>query len=218
MTDTSLDLASLLCSRLCHDLLSPVGALANGLELLADEQNPEMRQHCFELLEQSARISADKLRFFRLAFGAAGGFGEQIPVEEARELVEALAANNGRIAISWSLGAGVLPKAAIKVLLNLALIAIEALVRGGTLEIGVEQRNSDIGGPVSEIAVRATGAKIAFDAQIGDALDGTLAEWDISSRTAPAWMIGQLAAGQGGGVQYALSDAALVLGAILPGG
>ena len=60
--ELALDIASLLCSRLCHDLLSPVGALNNGLELLAEEKDPEMRQKCFELLEQSARISADKLR------------------------------------------------------------------------------------------------------------------------------------------------------------
>mgnify|MGYP003297353533 CR=1 FL=1 len=60
MNDTdSLDLASMLCSRLCHDLLSPVGALTNGLELLADERDPDMRQRCFELLEQSAKVSAD---------------------------------------------------------------------------------------------------------------------------------------------------------------
>ncbi len=58
---SSLDLAALLCSRLCHDLLSPVGAINNGLELMADEKDPEMRQRCMELLEQSARISADKL-------------------------------------------------------------------------------------------------------------------------------------------------------------
>ena len=84
MTDSSLDLASLLCSRLCHDMLSPVGALSNGLELLADEKDPEMRRRCFELLEQSARISADKLKFFRLAFGAAGGFGDMVAVQEPR--------------------------------------------------------------------------------------------------------------------------------------
>lgn len=88
MTVSALDLASLLCSRLCHDMLSPVGALSNGLELLADEKDPEMRQRCFELLEQSAKASADKLKFFRLAFGAAGGFGEQVPVNEARPLVD----------------------------------------------------------------------------------------------------------------------------------
>ena len=69
----AVELASLLCSRLCHDLLSPVGALNNGIELLADEQDPEMRERCLELLAESARASANKLKFFRLAFGAGGG-------------------------------------------------------------------------------------------------------------------------------------------------
>ena len=91
MNETNpLDLASRLCSRLCHDLLSPVGALSSGLELLADEKDPEMRQRCMELLEQSARISADKLKFFRLAFGAAGGFGEKVAADEPRGLIDAL--------------------------------------------------------------------------------------------------------------------------------
>ena len=140
MTTNSLDLASMLCSRLCHDMLSPVGALTNGLELLADENDPDMRQRCFELLEQSARISADKLKFFRLAFGAAGGFGEMIPVAEARGLVDALVGNNGRIEVNWALASDALPKPAVKTLLNLALIAIESLVRGGKLDIGAELR------------------------------------------------------------------------------
>lgn len=213
MQDASLDLAAMLCSRLCHDLLSPVGALTNGLELLADERDPEMRQRCLELLEQSARISADKLRFFRLAFGAAGGFGESVPVQEARELVGALVANNGRITVNWALGTTTLPKAAVKVLLNLALIGIEALVRGGTLDIGAEHHGS-----TSEIAIRASGAKVAFDPAVGQALDGTLDPADLGSRTAPAWMIRALAMRQGGAVQFALDADALVLGAVLPGG
>lgn len=121
MTVSALDLASLLCSRLCHDMLSPVGALSNGLELLADEKDPEMRQRCFELLEQSAKASADKLKFFRLAFGAAGGFGEQVPVNEARPLVDALVGANGRVAVNWMFGVDSLPKPAVKTLLNLAL-------------------------------------------------------------------------------------------------
>ncbi|MGE3690272.1 MAG: histidine phosphotransferase family protein [Novosphingobium sp.] len=217
MTATSLDLASLLCSRLCHDLLSPVGALSNGLELLADEQDPEMRKRCFELLEQSARISADKLRFFRLAFGAAGGYGDMVPVEEPRELVEALAGNNARIQLSWNLSGEPLPKPAVKVLLNLAQIGIEALVRGGTLEIGAELRANDSGGRASEIVVRAAGSKVAFDESIGKALEGSLPVAELSSRTAPAAMLHELATGLGGGVQYALSEEALVLGAVLPG-
>ena len=216
MTDSfdssALELASLLASRLCHDLLSPVGAMSNGLELLAEERDPEMRKRCMELLEQSAKTSADKLKFFRLAFGAAGGFGETVAVEEPRALVEALVGNNGRIELNWTLGAAALPKPAVKVLLNLSLIAIEALVRGGKLDIGAELNDG-----TTEIVVRAAGPKIAFDAAIGRALDGALADGELSSRTAPAAMIRALAAGQGGGLQFALSEDALVMGAVLPG-
>ena len=57
------DLAALLCSRLCHDMLSPIGALSNGLVLLADEKDAEMRQRCFELVEESAGISAANAGF-----------------------------------------------------------------------------------------------------------------------------------------------------------
>lgn len=211
MTIDSLELASLLCSRLCHDLLSPVGALSNGLELLADEKDPEMRRKCFELLEQSAKISADKLRFFRLAFGAAGGFGEMVPVQEPRALVDALVGNNGRITANWNLAGDTLPKPAVKTLLNLSLIAIEALVRGGTLDIAAEFREG-----VSELVVRASGPRIAFDPVIGQALDGTLPPAELSSRTVAAAMLHQLATSLGGGLQYHVSAEALVMGAMLP--
>ena len=99
----AVDLASLLCSRLCHDLLSPVGALNNGIELLADEQDPEMREHCLELLAESARASANKLKFFRLAFGAAGGFGDAIDTREAQAALEGLfGADGGSSSAGWS--------------------------------------------------------------------------------------------------------------------
>ena len=213
----SLELAALLCSRLCHDLLSPVGALSNGLELLAEEKDPAMRQRCFELLEQSARSSADKLKFFRLAFGAAGGFGEAVPVAEPKALIEALAGPSGRIALRWTMSSQTLPKSAVKILLNLALIGIEALVRGGTLEIALEERAGGKRGGDFEIAIRASGPRIAFDPVVGRALASQLAAGELSSRTAPAAMIASLAASLGGGVQYALGDGMLVLGATLPG-
>ena len=212
MPDTAaLDLASLLCSRLCHDMLSPVGALSNGLELLRDEKDPEMRKRCMELLEQSAKASADKLKFFRLAFGAAGGFGQMVSVSEARELIAALIGDSGRITLDWKVPRDELPKAAVKTLLNLAAMGIEALVRGGTLEVGAEMTKE-----ASEIVIRAVGPRIAFDQTIGQALDGSLPLADLSSRTAPAAMIHRLAASTGGGVQWHRGDDALVMGAVLP--
>ncbi len=214
MNDTDqLELASLLCSRLCHDLLSPVGALTNGLELLADERDAEMRQRCFELLEQSARISADKLKFFRLAFGAAGGFGESVPVDEAKAVTEALVGDAKRVTLNWALTADRMPKGAVKVMLNFAQIGLDALVRGGTLDVGAESRNG-----ASEIVVRAAGPRIAFDETIGRALENRLDPGELSSRTAAAHMLALLAKQAGGGLQFMRSDDALVLGAVLPEG
>jgi histidine phosphotransferase ChpT len=208
---SSTDLAALLCSRLCHDMLSPVGALSNGLELLADEKDPEMRKRCFELLEQSAKVSTDKLKFFRLAYGAAGGFGDEVPADEPRDLVSGLISANERVEFEWGVTDATLPKPAVKVMLNLSAIAIDALVRGGTLAVGAERRNG-----ATEIAVRAAGQRVAFDANIGKALDGSLAARVLTGRTAPAHMIRLLADELGGGVQYALSAEALVMGAVLP--
>ena len=204
-------LASQLCSRLCHDMLSPVGALSNGLELLADEKDPQMRQRCFELLEQSARTSAAKLKYFRLAYGAAGGFGEQVSIDEPKAVIETLAADAKRIALRWQVASPTLSKTAAKVMLNLAHIGLDALVRGGTLDIGVEQRDD-----VTEIVVRATGPKIAFDRQIGEALAGRLDPADLTGRTAPSHLLSLIAARCGGMIQTHAEEGTLLLGATLP--
>lgn len=211
MTVSPAHLASLLCSRLCHDMLSPVGALTNGLELLAEEQDDEMRQRCFELLEQSAHISSSKLKFFRLAYGSAGSFSESVSLEEPRALIMALAGDNGRITVEWHVGGTQMSKSAVKILLNLAAIGIEALPRGGKLEIAGE-----MGQEATEIVVRASGARIAFDGTVGQALDGSLDDRQISARTAPAYMMYLLAAECGGGIQHMLQDDALIMGAVLP--
>ena len=211
MTTSATELASLLCSRLCHDMLSPVGALSNGLELLADETDPVMREQCMELLEQSARISRDKLKFFRLAFGAAGGFGDAVPVEESKSVIEALATDAKRVELNWAIEGESLPKPAVKVMLNFAHIALDALIRGGTLDIGAEMRNG-----AAEIVVRAGGGRIAFDDIIGKALEGDMPPGELSSRTAAAHMIALLAEETGGGLQYKRTEETLVLGAVLP--
>ena len=212
MTATSAtDLAALLCSRLCHDMLSPVGAMSNGLELLASETDPEMRQNCMELLEQSATISTNKLKYFRLAYGAAGGFGDRVGIEEPKDLIQSLAADKGRIEVNWAVSGGTLAKPAVKVLLNFAQIALDALVRGGTLDVGAEVRDG-----ACEIVIRAAGTKIAFDEVLGRALDGKLGADELTSRTVHAHMIHLLAQECGGGLQFAKGDDALVLGAVLP--
>jgi histidine phosphotransferase ChpT len=200
------DFASLLCSRLCHDLLSPVGALNNGLELLADEHDPEMRQRVLELLNESARASANKLKFFRLAFGAAGGFGETVDTREAHAAIEGLFGDNHRITIGWMVEEPVLQKTAIKVLLNLALIAGDALIRGGQLDIGAE-----VSGGQVEIVVRGDGPRIVLDPELRSALAGGRDELPITPRAAAAFLIHALVAQGGGTLQVSPPDAEVLL-------
>ena len=208
----AVDLASLLCSRLCHDLMSPVGALNNGIELLADETDPEMREKCLELLADSARASANKLKFFRLAFGAAGGFGEEIDTHEAEAALEGLFGAERRIELGWVVQDEKLPKGAIKLLLNLALLAGDALVRGGRLDVGAESGNGKI-----ELAVRAEGPRILLDPVLRETLATGGTGGRVEPRSAGAWLAHNLASEAGGSIQ--LSDPAsdvLMIGATLP--
>ena len=207
----AVDLASLLCSRLCHDLLSPVGALNNGIELLADEQDPEMRERCLELLGESARASANKLKFFRLAFGAAGGFGDAIDTREARSALEGLFGAERRIELGWMVGDDKLSKGAVKLLLNLALLAGDALVRGGRLDVGAEAKEGAI-----ELVIRAEGPRILLDPNLRETLLRGSSGGEVEPRAAGAWLAHSLAAEAGGSIQLSdPADEVLVIGVTL---
>ena len=211
MSITATDFASLLCSRLCHDLLSPVGALNNGLELLADEHDPEMRARCLELLSESARASANKLKFFRLAFGAAGGFGDEVDTREAKAAIEGLFGVDGRIELGWLVAEQALSKTAIKVLLNLALIAGDGLVRGGRLDVGAEKTADG-----TEIVVRAEGPRLVLDPELRKALLGETPEESLTPRAAAAWLVHKIAKDTGGAIQVSeLGEPFLLFGAAL---
>jgi histidine phosphotransferase ChpT len=206
------EFASLLCSRLCHDLLSPVGALNNGIELLADEHDPEMRARCMDLLGESARASANKLKFFRLAFGAAGGFADEVDSREARAAIEGLFGGDGRIQLGWMVDEAVISKAALKVLLNIVLIAGDALVRGGRLDVGAEKHPHGL-----DIVVRAEGTRIVLDPELKNVLVGEVDGDEVAPRAAAAWLVHCLVEEGGGQVQVADSqEGMLLIGASLP--
>jgi len=212
MAISPVDFASLLCSRLCHDLLSPVGALNNGLELLADETDPEMRARCMELLSESARVSANKLKFFRLAFGAAGGFGERVDAREAQVAIQGLLGDNKRLTLDWVIERTELTKSAIKVLLNLSMIAGDALVRGGRLTIGAEDNDG-----LTEIVLHAEGARVVLDPELRATLVNGAAEDAVTPRAAAAYLVHAIASEAGGSVVVSEGeDGSILFGATLP--
>ena len=130
----ALDLAALLCSRVCHDLISPVGAIVNGLEVLEEDKDEETKTFALDLIKKSANQASAKLQFCRLAFGAAGSAGAQIDLGDAERVARGLLADD-KTSIVWNLPRELQPKNRVKLLLNMLLIGIGAIPRGGTLTV-----------------------------------------------------------------------------------
>jgi histidine phosphotransferase ChpT len=129
-----LELAALLCSRVCHDLISPVGAIVNGLEVLDDNPKPEDREFALDLIRKSARTASARLQFCRLAFGAAGSAGAQIDLGDALTMAKGHIEDR-RTNITWNLPRLYLPKNKVKLLLNMLVIAQQTIPRGGMLTV-----------------------------------------------------------------------------------
>jgi len=130
----ALELAALLCSRVCHDLISPVGAIVNGLEVLDDNPKPEDRDFALDLIRKSAKTASARLQFCRLAFGAAGSAGAQIDLGDAQNMAKGHI-EDGKVTLSWNLPRLLLPKNRVKLLLNMLIVAQQTIPRGGTLTI-----------------------------------------------------------------------------------
>lgn len=192
---SKLDFAALLCSRLCHDLVSPVGAINNGLELLAGEQDETMRAAVFDLIEKSTHQTSNKLQFYRLAFGAAGGFSAHLDTREAEKSLHAFLAGS-KIDLTWDVGVAELSKGSVKLLLNICLIASEALIRGGSLEVSFKEADHNR----LSMTVDAQGERIILPEVIRDALEGRSEEENLEPRSAPAQLACVVADELGGSI------------------
>jgi histidine phosphotransferase ChpT len=130
----ALDLAALLCSRVCHDLISPVGAIVNGLEVMDEDKDEETKVFALDLIKKSANQASAKLQFCRLAFGAAGSAGAQIDLGDAEKVARGLLGDD-KTTIVWNLPRELLPKNRVKLLLNMLLVAVGTIPRGGSITI-----------------------------------------------------------------------------------
>ena len=140
----ALDLAALLCSRVCHDLISPVGAIVNGLEVLAEDKDEATKQFALELIKKSSRTASAKLQFCRIAFGAAGSAGAQIDTGDAETISRGFFEDD-KTKLAWNLPRVLLAKNRVKLLLNMLLIAGQAIPRGGTLTVDAGRQRRDHG-------------------------------------------------------------------------
>ncbi len=130
----ALDLAALLCSRVCHDLISPVGAIVNGLEVMEDDNNEETKTFAMELIKKSVKQASARLQFCRLAFGAAGSAGAQIDLGDAENVSRGFLEDE-KTKLTWNLPRALVPKNRAKLLLNMLIIAGQSIPRGGVLTV-----------------------------------------------------------------------------------
>jgi histidine phosphotransferase ChpT len=199
MIDASaLRVAGLLASRLCHDLVGPLGAVNNGLELIAEED--DMAKEALGLAQRSAKRASSRLQFFRYAFGAAGGepnFGHG----EARPIALNLL-GNGDIAMDWPDAKGVeLPTGAGRLLLNLALLASECLPRGGNVKVSLA---------ANRVTMEASGPQARLPAETKAAMAGSVAPAQLTARTVVGYYVMQLAGGIGAKLDMADEGAGTV--------
>jgi histidine phosphotransferase ChpT len=206
VTLEALDLVALVCSRVCHDVISPVGAIVNGLEVLADEKDEKMREVALDLIRKSAIQASARLQFARLAFGAAGSAGAQIDLGDAAEVAKGFLADE-RLKVVWNLPRALLPKNRVKLLLNLLMIASAAIPRGGTLTVDPLGEGENMG-----FRLRAEGTNARIPRKAEALLAGNPAE-TLDAHVIQPYYAGLLARAAGLKVSIAPEGEAIVLSA-----
>lgn len=201
-------LASLLSSRICHDLVGPVGALGNGVEFLAAEDQ-SARDHAMRVITESTAQARARLQFYRAAFGYGGSLGDSVQQDEIKTLAQDFM-SGGKAQLDWRTTDRALPRLLTRLVLNLVLIGYESLPRGGLMRVGIVEKTE------RQALVAAEGAKIIFNERAQMLLsEGVLppAAEPIQPKEAPLLLTHRLALEANASVRFALEEGRLVIAA-----
>jgi len=187
----AMDLAALLCSRVCHDVISPVGAIVNGLEVLEEEKDESQRELALELIKKSAETASSRLQFCRLAFGAAGSAGAMIDTGDAERVVRGLFAD-GKASLDWHVPRVLMAKDKVKLVLNLSLIGMTALPRGGVVSVTIEGAEA-----ATHLQIEAQGTNARLANHVPPLLAGTPESGSVDAHGIQAYYTGLVAKSAG---------------------
>lgn len=204
--NAALDLAALLASRICHDIISPVSVVLNGLEMLEEEDDPAMREEALGLIRQSAAQASTKLKFARMAFGASGSTGSGLDLAEAVSVARSLIETD-RLSLVIDAPAAIAEKTRVKLLLALMLYAAQAVPRGGRLTIVLEPGAGD--DPLTGFSIRADGPQARLPDGVG-LLSGEAETAGVDARSVLPHYAGLLAATAGLRLSAAMDGEAVV--------
>ncbi len=163
---TDLELAALVSSRICHDVVGPVGAIFNGLEVLEDDDDEQVKRYAMDVIRRNTKNAWARLEFARLAFGAAGSAGTDIPFNKIQDLANAILEEKHKV--EWKSEHDFMPKGYAKLILNLVVVAVAAIPRGGVIQFNV---SGDVEKPEIQISAKGDGARLPE--RVPDILNGS---------------------------------------------
>ena len=208
LTPTSL--SALLCARICHDLISPVGALGTAIEILNDPDNADMHGDAMDLVRTSSRQASAKLKFLRLAFGAAGSAPGVIPTREVMELSNAMFADS-KPDLVWDIDTDGIDKDYVRIVLNLIMLAVQAAPRGGTVTISRQALSES-----TEFKLLSEGPKVRLDAAVDRALSGKAPEDGFDGRSIQPFYTTMLTREAGGSVNATADEGIVIFNVVFP--
>lgn len=180
-------LAALMSARICHDLISPVGALNTALEILSDKDNTDMHKDAMDLIQHSANQATSKLKFLRLAFGAGQSTPGELSLDDVKSLVHDLYAG-GKVNYEWHASIHGIDKRYARLLLNLIMIATQSIPRGGEMKISLERQESGI-----SMRLVSQGPKARLDDMFMHTINGRAPEDGFDGRSIQPFYTGMLA-------------------------
>lgn len=197
---TPSSLAALMCARICHDLVSPIGALGAALEVLNDESNADMHEDAMDLVRTSAGQASSKLKYLRLAFGAGTSAPGMLGIEQLTTLIQDMY-GHGKASIRVETILTELEKTQGRLVLNLVMVALQSIPRGGELVIELTQKAE-----AHIFNLTATGPKARIYEEFQRSLAGRAPDDGFDGRTIQPFYAGMLVREMGGRIDSALKD------------
>lgn len=204
------DLASLISSRICHDLISPIGALNTAIEVLDDTESKEMHEDALKLIKLAASEASAKLSYLRIALGTNSTSKGVMNLDKLKLITENMF-NTEKFSFNWDVSEIKLEKSIARILLNILMLAIQSIPRGGKVTIKIEEKYDKL-----KLVTSANGIKSRLDKQTEDAFKGILPSEEIDGRVIQSFFTGILIDDLNGRIEAFKTDGNVIFNVTIP--
>lgn len=204
------DLASLISSRICHDLISPIGALNTAIEVLDDTESKEMHEDALKLIKLAASEASAKLSYLRIALGTNSTSKGVMNLDKLKLITENMF-NTEKFSFNWDVSEIKLEKSIARILLNILMLAIQSIPRGGKVTIKIEEKSDKL-----KLVTSANGIKSRLDKQTEDAFKGIIPSEEIDGRVIQSFFTGVLIDDLNGRIEAFKTDGNVIFNVTIP--